>query len=318
MRSRPERTTDEEMTPRVPGALKFSLVAAVALALVLPASAIDGFAVGTSCHREATACDANAECSTCRGELGRGVLATECQGYSGLLGPRPSFCKVLEASYCCNVGESGQTQACLAEDLMMEYLECLLGGWGCSAIEDMPCYGEESRASVTRALSAPGGGELSSVDAGYGEDSGRSPSPSYSLTTTASQLNSFASATGPPTSMAVGSEGGLGSGVVKGTLSATGVPMSLVDEVGEEVAVQEVRGIIWGRCFSYSHRERAPAAYVMCTFLVISSCFEACPCRFHDERSYDSQFVPRTWRTPPSSRRRCAPLLFALEDLARS
>ncbi|CAM9474988.1 unnamed protein product [Ectocarpus fasciculatus] len=239
MRSRPERTTDEEMTPRVPGALKFSLVAAVALALVLPASAIDGFAVGTSCHREATACDANAECSTCRGGLRRGILATECQGYSGFLDPRPSFCKVLEASYCCNVGESGQTQACLAEDLMMEYLECLLGGWGCSAIEDMPCYGEESRASVTRALSAPGGGELSSVDAVYGEDSGRSPSPSYSLTTTASQLYSFASATGPPTSMAVGSEGGLGSGVVKGTLSATGVPMSLVDEVGEEVAVQE-------------------------------------------------------------------------------
>ncbi|CAM9162007.1 unnamed protein product, partial [Ectocarpus fasciculatus] len=227
------------MTPRVPGALKFSLVAAVALALVLPASAIDGFAVGTSCHREATACDANAECSTCRGGLRRGILATECQGYSGFLDPRPSFCKVLEASYCCNVGESGQTQACLAEDLMMEYLECLLGGWGCSAIEDMPCYGEESRASVTRALSAPGGGELSSVDAVYGEDSGRSPSPSYSLTTTASQLYSFASATGPPTSMAVGSEGGLGSGVVKGTLSATGVPMSLVDEVGEEVAVQE-------------------------------------------------------------------------------
>ncbi|CBJ29024.1 hypothetical protein Esi_0130_0078 [Ectocarpus siliculosus] len=230
------------MTPQVPGALKLPFVAALALALVLPASAIDGSVVGTSCHREATACDANAECSTCRGGLERGMLATECQGYSGLLDPRRSFCKVLEASYCCNVGESGQTQACLAEDLIMEYLECLLGGRECSTIEDMPCYGEESRASVPRELSAAGEDEVSSVDAGYVEDSGSSPSPSYPLTTTpgpTSQLKFFTSATGSPTSMAVGLEGGLGTGVVKGTLSAMGVPMSLIDEVGEKVAVQE-------------------------------------------------------------------------------
>lgn len=253
MRSQTERTTVEKMTPQVPGALKLQLVAAVALALVLPASAIDGSVVGTSCHREAMACDANAECSTCRGGLERGILATGCRGYSGLLDPRPSFCKVLEAAYCCNVGESGQTQgktqACLAEDLMVEYLECLLGGWGCSAIEDMPCYGEESRASLPRALSATGGDKVSSVNTGYGEDSGSSPSPSYPLTTTpgpTSQLKSFTSATGPPTSMAVGLEGGLGTGVVKGTLSAMGVPMSLIDEVGEEVAVQEVREIYRG------------------------------------------------------------------------
>ncbi|CAM9539340.1 unnamed protein product [Ectocarpus sp. 6 AP-2014] len=230
------------MTPQVPGALKLPFVAALAFALALPASAIDGSVVGTSCHREATACDANAECSTCRGGLERGMLATECQGYSGLLDPRRSFCKVLEASYCCNVGESGQTQACLAEDLIMEYLECLLGDQECSTIEDMPCYGKESRASVPRELSAAGEDEVSSVDAGYVEDSDSSPSPSYPLTTTpgpTSQLKSFTSATGSPTSMAVGLEGGLGTGVVKGTLSAMGVPTSLIDEVGEKVAVQE-------------------------------------------------------------------------------
>lgn len=208
------------------------------------------------------------------------MLATECQGYSGLLDPRPSFCKVLEASYCCNVGESGQTQACLAEDLMMEYLECLLGGWGCSAIEDMPCYGEESRASVPRALSATGEDEVSSVDAGYVEDSSSSPSPSYPLTTTpgpTSQLKSFTSATGPPTSLAVGLEGGLGTGVVKGTLSAMGVPMSLIDEVGEEVVVQEVRDVLGRDLFvCYSYRERVPAAIChVGPYFVISSSFES-------------------------------------------
>lgn len=136
------RQTTNASTATKPSAF----LAAAALLVLAAATAVQtASAAGThpldfdQCVPEGYLCEFDAECEQCLDNWGQSYDEDECREQYPVMDTAPvRSCDYVGAAYCCTFA-SATINACLSNQLTLDYMECVLYTLECS-LDDMPCY----------------------------------------------------------------------------------------------------------------------------------------------------------------------------------